>query len=92
MQVSTVHSFQGQERKQIIVDFTDDDIKPTQLTADQRLINVAISRAKEQLILVGNKGYLSNEQFFTQDKIKTFAKMLGFSIVVLGSFFQKNSG
>ena len=92
VQVSTVHSFQGQERKQIIVDFTDDDIKPTQLTADQRLINVAISRAKEQLILVGNKGYLSNEQFFTQDKIKTFAKMLGFSIVVLGSFFQKNSG
>ena len=92
VQVSTVHSFQGQERKHIIADITDDNVKPSPLTDDQRLINVSFSRAKEQLTLVGNKGYLSNEQFFTQDKIKTFAKMLGFSTVVPGSFFQKNGG
>jgi len=76
IKISTVHSFQGQERTVIIVDFTDSDIPPTLLTAKWQLINVALSRAKEYLILVGNKDYLTDEQYFNTEKIQLFDKML----------------
>jgi len=89
VKVSTVHLFQGQEMKQIIVDLTDDDVKPTQLTADQRLINVAISRAKEQLILVGNLDYLLNRKFFSESEVNIFRMILNHATVLPESFFSQ---
>ncbi len=77
IKISTVHSFQGQERRVIIVDFTDDNVPPTRLTAKWNLINVALSRAKEQLVIVGNKDYLLNGDFFAPAEIEIFEKMLG---------------
>ena len=44
LKVSTVHSFQGQERRVIIMDFSNDNIRPTRLTAKWELVNVALSR------------------------------------------------
>ncbi|MEJ2721555.1 MAG: AAA domain-containing protein [bacterium] len=77
IKVSTVHSFQGQERRAIVVDFTDDNVPPTRLTAKWNLINVALSRAKEQLVIVGNKDYLLDEDFFTAAEVDIFEKMMG---------------
>ena len=76
VKVSTVHSFQGQERRVIVVDFTDDNVAPTHLTAKWQLINVALSRAKEQLIIVGNREYLMNKEYFGDEEIETFKRLL----------------
>jgi len=76
VKVSTVHSFQGQERRVMVVDFTDDDVAPTYLTAKWQLINVALSRAKDQLIIVGNREYLMNKEYFTNEEIETFERLL----------------
>jgi superfamily I DNA and/or RNA helicase len=76
IKVSTVHSFQGQERRAIIVDFTDDNVRPTRLTAKWELVNVALSRAKEQLVIVGNRSYLTNEEFFSPAEVEVFDRML----------------
>ncbi|TET09717.1 MAG: hypothetical protein E3J83_01790 [Candidatus Atribacteria bacterium] len=76
IKVSTIHSFQGQERRMIIVDFTDDNIKPTHLTANWKLINVALSRAKEQLIMIGNQDYLMSTEYFNENEISIFKRLL----------------
>ncbi|MBA7586559.1 hypothetical protein ES708_28561 [subsurface metagenome] len=76
LKVSTVHSFQGQERRMIVVDFADDNVKPTHLTTKWQLINVALSRAKEQLIIVGNRDYLLNESYFAKGEIEIFKRLL----------------
>ena len=76
VKVSTVHSFQGQERRVMVVDFTDDNVAPTYLTAKWQLINVAFSRAKDQLIIVGNREYLMNKEYFTNEEIETFERLL----------------
>lgn len=76
VKVSTIHSFQGQERRVIVVDFTDDNVRPTRLTAKWELINVALSRAKEQLIMIGNPDYLLNDSFFSRQETEVFGRML----------------
>ena len=76
VKVSTIHSFQGQERRVIVLDFTDDNTKPTRLTAKWELINVALSRAKEQLVIVGNRDYLLNQTYFSRQEVNIFNKML----------------
>jgi DNA replication ATP-dependent helicase Dna2 len=76
IKVSTVHSFQGQERRVIVVDFTDDNTEPSNLTAKWQLINVALSRAKEQLIIVGNHEYLKNREYFSDQEIEIFQRLL----------------
>ena len=48
--VATVHKFQGREKNDIILSTVDDTI--TEFSDDPNLLNVAISRAKKQLILV----------------------------------------
>ena len=48
--VATVHKFQGREKNDIILSTVDDTI--TEFSDDPNLLNVVISRAKKQLILV----------------------------------------
>lgn len=76
VKVSTFHSFQGQERRVMIVDITDDNVRPTRLTAKRELVNVALSRAKEHLVIIGNRDYLLDERRFSRDEIALFSKML----------------
>ncbi len=76
VKVSTIHSFQGQEKRMMVVDFTDDNVRPTHLTAKLELINVGLSRAKEQLIMVGNQRYLTSENYFIPREVEIFRKML----------------
>lgn len=49
-EVDTVHKFQGREKNTIIISTVDDEL--TDFVDDPNLINVAVSRAKNRLILV----------------------------------------
>ena len=82
VKVSTVHSFQGQEKRVIVVDFTDDNIEPSHLTAKWQLINVALSRAKEQLIIVGNREYLMSKEYFSDEEVEIFKRLLNHARVL----------
>lgn len=63
--INTVHGFQGSERPIILVDFTDaHGVSPSgflsegQLTdTGPRLLNVAVTRAQSQVVLVADLGY-----------------------------------
>lgn len=89
IKVSTIHSFQGQEKRMIIIDFTDSNIQPTPLTAKENLINVALSRAKDQLFIIGNKDYLLNETYFNAREIKFFKQILMYSTIISESMLDQ---
>jgi hypothetical protein len=63
---ATVHRFQGNEKRVMVLDLTDSNgtklshfLKATQIEEDgARLLNVAMSRARHQVVLVGNFGFL----------------------------------
>jgi KaiC/GvpD/RAD55 family RecA-like ATPase len=71
---ATVHTFQGNERDVIVFDFVDDKPLPLgvllsnyerddgeDISEGERLLNVAITRAKKRLLFVGNFEYLSSK-------------------------------
>ncbi len=74
--ISTVHSFQGQEKRVIIYDITDNNIATSRLTANFNLINVALSRAKEQIFIIGNKEYITDARYFNKNEIELFCNVL----------------
>lgn len=76
IRVSTVHSFQGQESRAVILDLTDNNLPPSPLTADPRLINVALSRAQEQLVVIGNELYIRDERYFSEGERAMFRQLL----------------
>jgi len=51
-------------------------VRPTHLTAKWQLINVALSRAKEQLVIVGNHEYLMSKEYFNEKEIEIFKRLL----------------
>lgn len=66
IKTGTVHSFQGDESDMIIFDVVDNSIDgPGRLFRDkagERLINVAVSRAKGKLIIVGDPDLFRNRE------------------------------
>ncbi len=69
---ATVHTFQGNERDVIVFDFVDDNPlplgvllstyerdDPEDISEGERLLNVAMTRARKRLLFVGNLEYLS---------------------------------
>lgn len=69
----TIHSFQGQERDEIVIDLTDPDSK----FINRNMLIVALSRAKEKVIIIGdldkalnskNKVVRQLAQFFIEEK------------------------
>ncbi|MDR7420376.1 MAG: AAA domain-containing protein [Armatimonadota bacterium] len=66
---ATVHRFQGNEKSAMLVDLTDSVgvplgrfLQATQLEEDgARLLNVAVSRARHHVVLIGNFAYLRAE-------------------------------
>lgn len=63
-EVNTIHKFQGREKDAIIISTVDDNISP--FVGDAKILNVAISRAKNQLffIVTGNDITDSNVRDF----------------------------
>lgn len=65
MRISTIDSFQGQEQHTIIISLVrsnDDGI--IGFLKDYRRMNVALTRAKEQLYVIGDSATLGNDAFF----------------------------
>jgi len=65
MRISTIDSFQGQEKENIIVSLVrsneDGDIG---FLKDYRRMNVAITRAKEQLVVIGDSATIGADSFY----------------------------
>jgi AAA domain len=61
--VSTVHSFQGGERKKVIYGFTrSNEYGKIGFLKELRMLNVAMTRAQQHLLLVGNFSALINAE------------------------------
>lgn len=54
----TVHKYQGRERDVIIISTVANNIEPGSFVDNKNLINVAVSRAKKQLVLVTSKNII----------------------------------
>ncbi len=66
LRVSTIDSFQGQEQENIIVSLVrSNDDGDIGFLKDYRRMNVAITRAKEQLFVIGDSATLGNDPFYS---------------------------
>jgi DNA replication ATP-dependent helicase Dna2 len=72
--VDTVDRFQGSDREVIILSLTESEFQSNKGFADNRRLNVAITRAKKKLIIVGDsnisKGTLGDYINYLQNKAK----------------------
>ncbi len=59
IEISTVHKFQGREKDVIIISTVDDEI--SDFVANSNIMNVAISRAKKQLIFIITGNNIKNQ-------------------------------
>ncbi len=67
MRVSTIDSFQGQEMETIIVSLVrSNDSGEIGFLKDYRRMNVAITRAKEQLFVIGDSSTIGNDPFYNE--------------------------
>lgn len=65
MRISTIDSFQGQEQHTIIISLVrSNDYGIIGFLKDYRRMNVALTRAKEQLYVIGDSATLGNDGFF----------------------------
>lgn len=65
MRISTVDSFQGQEKENIIISLVrSNDDGEIGFLKDYRRMNVAITRAKEQLFVIGDSATIGADNFF----------------------------
>lgn len=67
MRISTIDSFQGQEKENIIVSLVrSNDDGDIGFLKDYRRMNVAITRAKEQLIVIGDSATIGADKFYNE--------------------------
>jgi ATP-dependent RNA/DNA helicase IGHMBP2 len=67
IKVSTIDSFQGQESEVIIISLVrSNDIGDIGFLKDYRRMNVALTRAKSKLIVIGDSATLSTDSFYQQ--------------------------
>ncbi len=65
MRISTIDSFQGQEKKNIILSLVrSNDECEIGFLKDYRRMNVAITRAQEQLIVIGDSATIAADSFY----------------------------
>ncbi len=65
MRISTIDSFQGQEKETIIISLVrSNDDNEIGFLKDYRRMNVAITRAKEQLFIIGDSATLGADNFY----------------------------
>ncbi len=65
MRISTIDSFQGQEKENIIVSLVrSNDEGEIGFLKDYRRMNVAITRAKEQLLVIGDSATIGGDKFY----------------------------
>jgi ATP-dependent RNA/DNA helicase IGHMBP2 len=65
MRISTIDSFQGQEQETIILSLVrSNDDGDIGFLKDYRRMNVAITRAKEQLFVIGDSATIGADAFY----------------------------
>jgi superfamily I DNA and/or RNA helicase len=65
LRISTIDSFQGQEKETIIISLVrSNDDNDIGFLKDYRRTNVAITRAKEQLYIIGDSATLGGDSFY----------------------------
>lgn len=66
IRISTIDSFQGQEKEIVILSLVrSNDEGEIGFLKDYRRMNVAITRAKEQLFVIGDSATIGNDPFYT---------------------------
>lgn len=101
--VATLDSFQGQERKIILYSFTRSAKKSSKATrvgflTELRRLNVAMSRCKQNIVLIGDMTYLSECEKVTGNKgetvsiEKTEKNFSDFIVKMLDDVRSKNRG
>lgn len=89
--VNTVDAFQGDEAE-IVIYCTTRSVKPTKYFSDYRRINVALSRAKNELIIIGSQRYFykfkDKDSILSQiaDYIKVNGKIINPKIITSTAF------
>lgn len=64
--ISTIDSFQGQEKEIIILSLVrSNDESKIGFLSDYRRMNVALTRAKEQLFVIGDSSTIGNDSFYS---------------------------
>jgi len=83
---ATVHKFQGNERDVVIIDLTDSfplkgasNLTGRNVELTSRLLNVALSRAKEQIIIIANKEFMKESYAEYSPLINLFSILNEFS-------------
>ena len=67
LQVKTIDSFQGQERDIIYISLVRSNEKgEIGFLSDTRRMNVAMTRAKRKLVIIGDSGTIGNHEFYSQ--------------------------
>lgn len=67
LRISTIDSFQGQEKETIIVSLVrSNDDSDIGFLKDYRRMNVAITRAKEQLFVIGDSATIGADKFYNE--------------------------
>ena len=65
MRISTIDSFQGQEKEVIILSLVrSNDDNDIGFLKDYRRMNVAITRAKEKLFVIGDSATIGGDNFY----------------------------
>jgi ATP-dependent RNA/DNA helicase IGHMBP2 len=76
MRSSTIDSFQGQEKETIIISLVRSNGENTiGFLKDYRRMNVAMTRAKERLIIIGDSATLANDPYF--DSLMNYLEEIG---------------
>ncbi|MBS1512061.1 MAG: AAA family ATPase [Bacteroidetes bacterium] len=76
MRISTIDSFQGQEKENIIISLVrSNDDGDIGFLKDYRRMNVAITRAKEQLFVIGDSATIGADAFY--NAFLTYAEQAG---------------
>ena len=64
--VDTVDRFQGSSKEVIVISFVATEDLTSPIFEDSRRMNVALTRAKKALVLVGDRGALSTDPFYAR--------------------------
>jgi superfamily I DNA and/or RNA helicase len=65
LEIDTVDGFQGREKEAVVISLVrSNEIGEIGFLADARRMNVALTRAKRKLIIVGDSATLGGDEFF----------------------------
>lgn len=84
--VNTIHSFQGDEKDIIIVSLVTDSPDKSKIYDDIRLLNVAITRSRFKLIIVGNANMASKK-----DDVSRMLKTTKDTAISMKGYFEINA-